>query len=727
MAAEAHQRAGQSTGAEFRRAPRAGARGGGAEGAGQRRSRRPARDGPARRPPEAARRARRHGPVARAWRARAEARRGRGAHDDRESECHAAPRESHRRCGTRRAHHRRQVPGPARPPECLSAHRSRGRRQQAQGRGPDREDGVLRSLWRARRRVRARDAREAARGQRRPARAQGGSRDARVRGDGARQDAHTGSAGHPPEGLAGQGASGTQRRQPRAPRGRHGRRRRGRQSMTAPAGGAGGAGTKRPSMMETVQTTDGFLRHAGRDFLIVLYTAFRSLKLYPIENTQVQKALDDLAATTKHLLDVEKELEIRLQSEFIFVNSTRLRLDLDNYASFSHILNVFQQCGIGAVRLDEGVDRRQLQVFVSLLLAYAAKEVNPNKLFELSQKLTDGGVSHVSVEPPLEAEEDVEEEERQKEAAKRTYARSVAVTKEVINSIRMGRTANVKKVKRAVQAIVDQVLNNESSLVGLTTLRDYDEYTFTHSVNVCIFSVALGRKLSLSKLQLYDLGMAALFHDVGKSRVPLEVLNKEGGLTEEEWRIMQAHPWLGVLTLFGLRGYGEIPYRGMVVAYEHHMKVDLTGYPKSIRGRTLSIYSKIVAVADGFDAATSRRVYQTKPIQPDQVLKEMWENPRRGYDPVIVKAFINLIGIYPVGTCVILDTYEVGLVQSANADVAAVHRPVVRIVATPDGALLHPGTVVDLSHRDEQGKFPRSIIKVSDPAKYGIQVSDYFV
>src|SRR6266513_1232478 len=394
--------------------------------------------------------------------------------------------------------------------------------------------------------------------------------------------------------------------------------------MTAPGG-------KRLSMMETVQTTDGFLRHAGRDFLIVLYTAFRSLKLYPIENAQVQKALDDLAATTKQLLDVERELEVRMQGEFIFVNSTRLRLDLDNYASFSHILNVFRQCGIGAVRVDEGVDRRQLQIFVSLLLAYAAKEANPNKLFELAQKLTDGGVSHVSVEPPLEAEEDVEEEERQKEAAKRTYARSVAVTKEVINSIRMGRTANVKKVKRAVQAIVDQVLNNEASLMGLTTLRDYDEYTFTHSVNVCIFSVALGRKLGLTKLQLYDLGMAALFHDVGKSRVPLEVL------------------------------------------------------------------------------------------------KEMWENPRRGYDSIIVKAFINLIGIYPVGTCVILDTYEVAIVHSANPDVTHVHRPVVRVVASAEGASHQPGFLADLAQRDAQGNFPRTIVKVTDPAKYGINVSDHFV
>jgi HD-GYP domain-containing protein (c-di-GMP phosphodiesterase class II) len=246
-------------------------------------------------------------------------------------------------------------------------------------------------------------------------------------------------------------------------------------------------------------------------------------------------------------------------------------------------------------------------------------------------------------------------------------------------------------------------------------------------VNVCIFSVALGRKLGLSKLQLYDLGIAALFHDVGKSRVPLDVLNKQGGLSDEEWRIMQAHPWLGVLTLFGLRGYGEIPYRGMIVAYEHHMKTDLTGYPKSVRPRDPSIYSKIVAVADGFDAATSRRVYQTVPIQPDQVLKEMWENPRRGYDAVVVKAFINLIGIYPVGTCVILDTLEVAIVHNANADVSQVHRPVVRIVTTPEGAIQHPGFLADLAQRDAAGSFPRTVVKVTDPVKYGINVSDYFV
>jgi hypothetical protein len=105
----------------------------------------------------------------------------------------------------------------------------------------------------------------------------------------------------------------------------------------------------------------------------------------------------------------------------------------------------------------------------------------------------------------------------------------------------------------------------------------------------------------------------------------------------------------------------------------------------------------------------------------------MWENPRRGYDPIVVKAFVNLIGIYPVGTCVILDTYEVAIVHAANADVTHVHRPMVRIVTTPDGGLVHPGILVDLAHKDGDGHYPRTIVKVTDPLKYGINVADYFV
>ena len=478
--------------------------------------------------------------------------------------------------------------------------------------------------------------------------------------------------------------------------------------------------------MTDQQDVDARLRQAGRGFLLQLYAALRSLKLYPVENATVQHALDELHATVTDLLASEGELEVRLAGDFIFVNSTRLRLELDNYASFSHILAIFRSLEIGALHAHKGAERRDWQILLSLLLSLAGRG-GDDPIEELQRRLHDAGVSLLGVDRAVPHQEGLESEEA-REVAKRTYSHGVAVTKEVITGIRLGRATSVKRVKRAVQMIVDQVLNNETSLMGLTTLRDYDEYTFTHSVNVCIFAVALGKKLGFSKLQLYDLGMTALLHDVGKARIPIEILNKTSGLDENEWRVVQAHPWLGALTLFGLRGYDEIPYRSILVAYEHHMKKDLTGYPRSLRPRALGIFSRIVSVADGFDAATTRRSYQTVPIEPDQVLREMWENPRRGYDQILVKALINLIGVYPVGTCVILDTFEVGIVAAPNPDTQQLNRPLVRIAIDADGGVVGPpGTLLNLSDPAPAGGYARSIVKVTNPTRYGLTVSDYFV
>ena len=471
---------------------------------------------------------------------------------------------------------------------------------------------------------------------------------------------------------------------------------------------------------------DGQLRQGGRSLLLALYTALRSLKLYPLENATVQKALTDLDATARALLQTEIELEIRLAGDFIFVNSTRLRLELDNYASFSHILAIFRGYEIGALRVRSGSERREWQIFLSLLLSLAGRGTPEERLKELQERLETAKVLNLELERGLPTEGGTSAEARQ--AGKQVYAQGVAVTKDVIAGVRLGRATGLKRVKRAVQMVVDQVLNNEISMVGLTTIRDYDEYTFTHSVNVCIFSVALGKKLGLSKPQLCDLGMAALLHDVGKARIPPEILNKAGKLDEKEWKVIQSHPWYGALTLFSMRGYEEIPYRSILVAHEHHLKTDLTGYPKVVRPRALGIFSRIVSVADGFDAATTRRVYQTVPIEPDQVLREMWENPNRGYDRVLVKALINLIGVYPVGTCVILDSFEVAVVSAPNPDGEQLKRPLVRVAVDADGGpVAPPGTQIDLGEKDESGSYRRSIVKVTNPARYGITVGDYFV
>ncbi len=474
----------------------------------------------------------------------------------------------------------------------------------------------------------------------------------------------------------------------------------------------------------TTGVDGGFLRHAGRAFLGNLYAALRSLRLYPVENVAVQRSFDELEHAARELFQAEGVIEVRVAGDFIFVNGVRLRLELENYASFSHVQGLLRAFDIGNLTVHPDIQRREWQALLSVMQDLSGQGEPEDRFLDLVDRLADAKVTNLELQGGTGEGELGEGDSL--EIAKRTYAQGVEVAKEVVNSARMGRTTNFKRVKRAVQMIVDQVLSNQISLMGLTTIRDYDEYTFVHSVNVCIFSVALGRKVGLTKTQLYDLGLTALLHDVGKARLPIEVLNKPDGLSNEEWDLLQTHPWQGTLSLFSLRGYDETPYRAVLVAHEHHMKVDLTGYPAHIRPRSLGIFARIVAVADGFDAATSRRAYQTVPVEPDEVLREMWNNPQRGYDRIVVKALINLLGVYPVGTCVILDTFEVGVVAGPNPNPELLNRPLVRLVVDVNGQTIPPpGDLVDLAEQDATGAFIRSVVKVANPDRYDLQVGSY--
>jgi HD-GYP domain-containing protein (c-di-GMP phosphodiesterase class II) len=465
------------------------------------------------------------------------------------------------------------------------------------------------------------------------------------------------------------------------------------------------------------------VQRAGRSFIFALHGALRAIKLYPMENAAVQKALHEVTSQARNILSFEDSVELRVAGEVIFVNATRLRLDLENFASFSHLLSLLRTAHVGTIRVGTEVRQRDWSTFLSQLLSPFEGVASP--FDDLATRLATANVTAITIEPP--ADRETGGGGSSKERAKRTYAHSVAATKDLMTGVRLGQSPNIKKIKRVVQSIVDQILNDETSLVGLTTILDYDEYTFTHSVNVCIFSVALGKRLGLSKLQLYDLGLAALFHDIGKSRVPADVINKSGSLSDDDWRAITNHPWLGLLALFQVRGTSELAYRAMIVSYEHHMKADMSGYPRPVRPRQMSVFSKIVAVCDGFDAATSRRVYQTSPWTPADVVREMRDNPRRGLDPVIVKAFINLTGIYPVGTLVILDTLELGIVHSINPISEMLSRPIVRIIGDPQGNVLHPGDLADLADKDEHDTYRRTIIKTENPERYGIRIGDYFV
>ena len=464
----------------------------------------------------------------------------------------------------------------------------------------------------------------------------------------------------------------------------------------------------------------------GRSFLLALYKAMKTITLYPIENSQVRESLDELESTTSDILEVDGGLEMRISNELFYVNNIRLRLDLENFASFGQVIRICSQAGIGVLRIDALPGQREWKAFVVELLRFEPKAGGEQRVDEFQRLILSLGVRHVTVGPPSEGGAEFGAELRRKLVAKQTYLQSVTLTKDLFDSPRMGRAPQLRNITHAVQGIVDQVLNNEVVMIGLSALRDYDDYTFTHTVNVCIFSVAIGRRLGLNKSRLFDLGMAALLHDVGKSRIDVDIIRKEGELTDEEWSRMEAHTWLGALSVVGLRRFGEIPLRGMITAYEHHMKVDLSGYPKGRRPRELSVFSKIVAVADAYDDATTSRSDEGAK-SPDVVLGELREDPVRGHDPVIVKAFINLLGIYPVGTCVVLDTVELGLVCTANPDTEQIHRPIVRVLTDAQGSWLDDPPLVDLAETESDGSFSRSIIMVTDPERYSINVSDYLV
>jgi HD-GYP domain-containing protein (c-di-GMP phosphodiesterase class II) len=464
------------------------------------------------------------------------------------------------------------------------------------------------------------------------------------------------------------------------------------------------------------------LQDEGRRLLAAFYSALRSLKFYPLENETVQQSLQDLHVAVTGFLAREGMLELRVLGEFFFLNEVRLRLDLQNFSTFGSFARSLRAHGIGELLVERGVQLQEWAPFLALVLRDAPDE-EAYQTFE--RRLAATPVRQIAIRPEKEVHQlDLEDEAMV--GAKRTYAYSVQMAREVLSDVRIGRAVNVRKVKRAVQSIVDQVLSNEPSIMAMTTLREFDEYTFAHSVNVCIFSVVIGQRLGLPKQELYELGLGALFHDVGKTRVGGDILNKEDSLTDEEWEALKEHPAEGLLILFRLHGFQDVPYRQMLMAYEHHMKMDLSGYPPSKRDREVGLFSRIVAVADAFDAGSSVRSYQHRPWPPDELLKEMRENPERGFDTVLVKALMTATGVYPVGTVVVLDTFELGVVTRPNEDNTRLHQPEIKVISDPMGVPLAQPITVRLDEVDPAtGEAKRTVIKTADADRYGIQVAEY--
>ncbi|MFQ6096182.1 MAG: HD-GYP domain-containing protein [Armatimonadota bacterium] len=303
--------------------------------------------------------------------------------------------------------------------------------------------------------------------------------------------------------------------------------------------------------------------------------------------------------------------------------------------------------------------------------------------------------------------------------AHHVYGMALSAVQESMRDARMGRLTDVGSVRAAARQLIDAVLQEASALAALTTIQRYDMYTFAHSVNVSILSLCIGTRLRLQWTALEELGTAGLLHDIGKVTIPRDVLLKPGELTREEREVIRNHPVEGARMLQNVPGMGPVP---PVVAFEHHMRINGEGYPSQRAGQTLAGASRIVAVADCYDAMTAVRPYRPA-VPPDSALRQISRLAGSHYDPAIVRELIGALGIWPVGSCVRLTTNEIAVVRRHNARDPG--RPVVLLVLTSDGQRYSSPIELDLSQdRSGPDRQPRAIVKSVGAVLKGIDVEE---
>ncbi|MDR2386143.1 MAG: HD domain-containing protein [Deltaproteobacteria bacterium] len=309
--------------------------------------------------------------------------------------------------------------------------------------------------------------------------------------------------------------------------------------------------------------------------------------------------------------------------------------------------------------------------------------------------------------------------------AKKSYSRALAVLTGLNDKLSEGQAVNINKPRRVVQDMVEGLFQDENLLLSLSTIRDYDDYTCTHSVNVAILSMCLGKRVGLSKLQIMTLGLSALFHDLGKVDIPIELIRKTSKFTDDEYALVKHHPLHSVLRILRINAEHNLKSKLLISPFEHHLGVDLGGYPSSGRVSPMTLFGRIVAISDHYDALTSSRSYRPIPISPEQALDIMLQVSGSQLDQILLKVFINMIGIYPVGTLLLLDTREIGMV-SQTIPGSDQGRPLCYLLDFEENQLIR-GDLVDLTLRNHDGSFVRNILRCFHPTEFGLNPSDFLL
>jgi putative nucleotidyltransferase with HDIG domain len=428
--------------------------------------------------------------------------------------------------------------------------------------------------------------------------------------------------------------------------------------------------------------------------------ALRSGQLYARGHPIVARNLDSLTAAVQLLHGLAPSIVLGIVGDEIIIDDT----PMSKGESLGGLVRRLKQIAVERVTIDRGVTADQIATFVD---AVTTLEANPDGGLPAFPALPHIRVGRITVEERVDSSADMA-------TFKRLYNDAVSVAEDVWESAQTESEPDATAASKMVDGLAQAVSQNRTALLALTTLKNYDNYTFTHMVNVSILTMGQARALGIDGPLLREFGLAALMHDIGKVQTPLEILNKPGKLTDEEFTIMKRHVVDGAEIL---RRTPDVPPLAPVVAFEHHLRLDGTGYPTGVKRPSLNLGTMLCSISDVYDAMRSQRKYQ-QAHPSDRILEVLKRSDGAQFDQHLVRRFAQLIGIYPVGNLVRLDTGETAVVIKVHAPDP--QRPQVRVIIDGTGKRLEHPYDVNLWETDPTSARPRAISAPLDPAEVGV-------
>ena len=445
----------------------------------------------------------------------------------------------------------------------------------------------------------------------------------------------------------------------------------------------------------------------SEDLVRRLAAALRGSDLYSPTHPLVQRGIDALSTAAIDALQAAPSVVIGFIGDEVVVDDMRLPRGTASLIGFARDL---RERAIEKVTLSRGLTRDEIRSVIGVLSDRTSSTALPDRL-------TARGVRHVTLGRVVVDE--VSDQPAGIAAARRVYGTAVETAERLWRAAQAGDKPDPAAARKIIDDLARLVTQDRTSLMALTALKKYDNYTFTHMVNVSALAMAQARALNIDGALLREFGFAALMHDIGKVHTPLEVLNKPDKLTKEEFDIMKQHVVDGAHIL---RRTPEMPALAPIVAFEHHLKQDLSGYPEHIGSRSLNLCTMIVSIADVFDALRSNRPYR-QGLATVRIRSIMGEQGNPAFNQPLLKRFVNLMGLFPVGNLVRLDTDELGVVTAEHP--TDPFRPQVKIIRDEKGTAVEVPFLANTWERDSRGEHPRAVVDAVDPETVDVDPFEY--